>query len=125
MELTANKTILRIETWHGLMLAALFVVMWRSKVLDPIAILIGGVFMGLNFLLLGYGVASLITPLASRGRIKTGIGLLVLKIIIFLGLLSTLFFRVNIDPISFAVGFSTLLVAIVFETVRATVKSGI
>lgn len=125
MELTANKTILRIETWHGLMLAVLFVAMWRSKVLDPIAILIGGVFMGLNFLLLGYGVASLITPLASRGRIKTGIGLLVLKIIIFLGLLSTLFFRVNIDPISFAVGFSTLLVAIVFETVRATVKSGI
>lgn len=125
MELTANKTILRIETWHGLMLAVLFVAMWRSKVLDPMAILIGGVFMGLNFLLLGYGVASLITPLASRGRIKTGIGLLVLKIIIFLGLLSTLFFRVNIDPISFAVGFSTLLVAIVFETVCATVKSGI
>ena len=125
MELTATKTILRIETWHGLMLAALFVAMWRSKVLDPMAILIGGVFMGLNFLLLGYGVASLITPLASRGRIKTGIGLLVLKIIIFLGLLSTLFFRVNIDAISFAVGFSTLLIAIVFETVRATVKSGI
>ena len=125
MELSANKTILRIETWHGMMLAALFVAVWRSEVLDPMAILIGGVFMGLNFLLLGYGVASLITPLASRGRIKTGIGLLVLKIIIFLGLLSTLFFRVNIDAISFAVGFSTLLVAIVFETVRATVKSGI
>jgi len=107
------------------MLAALFVAVWRSKVLDQMAILICGVFMGLNFLLLGYGVASLITPLASRRRIKTGIGLLVLKIIIFLGLLSTLFFRFNIDAISFAVGFSTLLVAIVFETVRATVKSGI
>jgi hypothetical protein len=125
MELSANKTILRIETWHGMMLAALFVAVWRSEVLDPMAILIGGVFMGLNFLLLGYGVASLMTPLASRGRIKAGIGLLVLKIIIFLGLLSTLFFRFNIDAISFAVGFSTLLVAIVFETVRATVKSGI
>ena len=125
MELSANKTILRIETWHGMMLAALFVAVWRSEVLDPMAILIGGVFMGLNFLLLGYGVASLMTPLASRGRIKAGIGLLVLKIIIFLGLLSTLFFRFNIDGISFAVGFSTLLVAIVFETVRATVKSGI
>jgi hypothetical protein len=99
--------------------------MWRSKLLDPTAILLGGVFMGLNFLLLGYGVASLLTPLASRGRIKAGIGLLVLKIIIFLGLLSTLFFRFDIDAISFAVGFSTLLVAIVFETIRATVKSGI
>jgi len=111
MELTANKTILRIETWHGLMLTALFAAGWTSKVLDPTAILIGGVFMGLNFLLLGYGIASLITPLASRGRIKAGIGLLVLKIFIFLGLLSTVFFRFNIDALSFAVGFSTLLVA--------------
>jgi hypothetical protein len=85
MELTANKTILRIETWHGLMLTALFAAGWTSKVLDPTAILIGGVFMGLNFLLLGYGVASLITPLASRGRIKAGIGLLVLKIFHFFG----------------------------------------
>ncbi len=123
MELTANKTILRIETWHGLMLAALFVAGWISKVLDPTAILIGGIFMGLNFLLLSYGVASLLTPLASRGRVKLGIGLLLLKIFIFLGLLSTLFFRFNIDAISFAMGFSALLVAIVFETIRATVKS--
>src|SRR6476646_5480647 len=123
MELTANKTILRIETWHGLMLAALFVAVWRSKVLDPMAILIGGVFKGLNFLLLGYGVASLITPLASRGRIKAGIGLLVLKIFIFLGLLSTVFFLFNIDATSFAFVFSTLLVAIVVESIRATVKS--
>lgn len=124
MELTANKTILRIELWHGLMLVALFAAVWKSRLLDPTAILVGGVFMGLNFLLLGYGVASLITPLATRGRIKVGIGLLVLKIFVFLGLLSTLFFRFNIDGISFAVGFSTLLVAIVVETIRATVKSG-
>ena len=124
MELTANKTILRIETWHGLMLTALFAVGWTSRVLQPTAILIGGVFMGLNFLLLGYGVASLIAPLASRGRIKAGIGLLVLKIFLFLGLLSTVFFRFNIDAISFAVGFSTLLVAIVVESIRTTVKSG-
>ena len=124
MELTANKTILRIETWHGLMLAVLFAAVWKSKVLDPTAILIGGVFMGLNFLLLGYGVASLITPLAARGRVKAGVGLLVLKTIIFLGLLSTVFFRFNIDAISFAVGFSTLLVAIIVETIRATLNSG-
>ena len=124
MELTANKTILRIETWHGLTLAALFAAGWTSKVLDPTAILIGGVFMGLNFLLLGYGVASLITPLASRGRIKAGVGLLVLKIFLFLGLLSTLFFRFNIDAISFAVGFSALMVAIVVETICVSVKSG-
>ena len=124
MDLTANKTILRIETWHGLTLAGLFAAAWASKLLDATAILIGGVFMGLNFLLLGYGVSSLLAPLASRGRIKAGIGLLVVKILIFLGLLSTLFFRFNIDAISFAVGFSALLVAILVETIRATAKSG-
>jgi hypothetical protein len=106
------------------MLAALFAAGWSSKVLDPMGILIGGIFMGLNFLLLGYGVASLLTPLANRGRVKAGIGLLVLKIFIFLGLLSTLFFRFNIDAISFTVGFSALLVAIVVEAIRAAVKSG-
>ena len=124
MELTAIKTILRIETWHGLMLMALFAAGWTSRVLEPTGILIGGVFMGLNFLLLGYGVASLITPLASRARIKAGVGLLVLKIFLFLGLLWTVFFRFNINAISFAVGFSTLLVAIVVESIRTTVKSG-
>lgn len=124
MELTASKTILRIETWHGLMLTGLVATGWSSKILDPTAILIGGVFMGLNFLLLGYGVASLLTPLASNGRIKAGVGLLVLKIFIFLGLLSTLFFRFKFDAISFAAGFSSLLIAIVVESIRATVKAG-
>ena len=51
--------------------------------------------MGVNFLLLSYGVAWVLMPLAGKGRVKVGVGLLVLKIAIFLGLLATLFFRFN------------------------------
>jgi len=106
------------------MLLALLATLWRSPFLDPTALVLGGVFMGVNFLLLSYGVAWLIMPLAGSKRIKAGVGLLVLKIIIFLVLLTTLFFRFDLDAVSFAMGFSTLLVAIVIETVRATIKVG-
>jgi hypothetical protein len=78
--------------------------------------------MGLNFLLLGYGVAWVLTPLASRGRVKVGVGLLASKIGIFLALLATLFFRVELDAISFALGFSTLLLAILVESIRTGMK---
>jgi len=125
MEATAKKTILRIELWHALLVLTLVVTLGRTRLLDPWALLVGGVFMGINFLLLGFGVAWVLTPLASRGRIKAGIGLLVLKIIVFLGLLTTIFFRFDLDALSFAAGFSTLFVAILLETVRRTVKLGI
>jgi len=118
MEASAKKTIIRIELWHGLMLAALLAMLWQTGWLDPKALIIGGVFMGINFFLLSFGVAWVLTPLAGKGRIKAGVGLLVLKIIIFLGLLLTLFYRFELDAISFALGFSTLIVAIVVEAIR-------
>lgn len=124
MEATAKKTIWRIELWHLFLLLTLAVTLGRTQYLDLTALLVGGVFMGVNFLLLGFGVAWLLTPLASKGKIKAGISLLVLKILIFLGLLLVLFFRFQLDAISFAVGFSTLLVAILLETFRKTVSLG-
>jgi hypothetical protein len=45
-----------------------------------------------------------------------------LKIAIFLALLTTLFFRFDLDAVSFALGFSTLILAIVLETVRRAVQ---
>ncbi|TMA66935.1 MAG: hypothetical protein E6J73_03025 [Deltaproteobacteria bacterium] len=96
----------------------------QSRFLEPTALIAGGIFMGVNFLLLAYGIAWILTPLAGKGRVKTGVGLLILKFAIFLGLLSTLFFRFNLDAVSFAAGFSTLIIAIVLETIRAAVKVG-
>jgi len=116
--------ILRIELWHVILLAALLATLGQSKFLDPTSLIAGGVFMGVNFLLLAYGIAWILGPLAGKGRVKTGVGLLILKFAIFLGLLATLFFRFNLDAVSFAAGFSTLIIAIILETLRATVKAG-
>jgi hypothetical protein len=123
MEAASKKTILRIELWHVLMLLGLLVALGPAKFVEPRGLLVGGVFMGLNFLLLSYGVAWVLTPLAGRGRVKVGVGLLVLKIGIFLALLATLFFRVELDAISFTLGFSTLLLAIFLESIRTRIKS--
>ncbi|TMA93874.1 MAG: hypothetical protein E6J74_16630 [Deltaproteobacteria bacterium] len=120
MEAAAKKTILRIELWQGLILFALLVTLRQTGWVDPKALVLGGVFMGINFFLLSYGVAWVLTPLAGKGRIRAGVGLLVLKIILFLGLLTTLFFRFDLDAISFALGFSTLIIAILVEVLRKT-----
>ncbi|HSF59036.1 MAG TPA: hypothetical protein VLD83_13285 [Candidatus Binatia bacterium] len=122
METGAKKTILRIELWHGLMILALVAILGPVKWIEPAGLLLGGLFMGVNFLLLGYGVAWVLTPLASRGRVKAGVGLLILKIAIFLALLTMLFFRFQVDAISFALGFSTLLLAILVEALRTSIK---
>ena len=118
MEAAAKKTILRIELWQTILLLSLLVTLGHTKFVDPTALIVGGVFMGVNFLLLSFGVAWALTPLAGKGRVKAGVGLLVLKIILFLGLLSAVFFHFEFDAISFALGFSTLLLAIVVEAVR-------
>ena len=120
MEAAAKKTILRIELWQGLILFALLVTLRQTGWVDPKALVLGGVFMGINFFLLSYGVAWVLTPLAGKGRIRAGVGLLVLKIILFLSLLTTLFFRFDLDAISFALGFSTLIIAILVEVLRKT-----
>jgi hypothetical protein len=124
MEAASKKTILRIELWHGLMLAMMLGLLGPRKLIDPAALIAGGLFMAINFWLLSFGVAWVLTPLAGKGRVKFGVALLVLKIVLFIGLLSTVFFKYNLDAISFALGFSTLLLAILFETVRIMIKSG-
>ena len=124
MGTAANRTILRIELWHAGLLAALLGALAPMRLIEPKALLLGGVFMGVNFLLLCYGVAWILTPLAGRGRVKAGVALLALKVVLFLGLLSIVFFKLNLDAISFACGFSTLLVAIVIEAVRSAISLG-
>jgi hypothetical protein len=122
MEGGSKKTILRIELWHGLMLLTLLATLGPRKLVEPGALLIGGLFMAVNFLLLSFGIAWVLTPLAGKGRVKAGVGLLVFKMAMFLGLLTTLFFRFELHAISFALGFSTLLLAILLEAVTTKIK---
>lgn len=108
----------RIELWHAVLLLGLLGFLAPVKLVEPTSMLLGGLFMGVNFLLLCYGVAWILTPLAGKGNVKAGVALLIFKVLLFLGLLSLVFFNFGMDAISFAVGFSTLLVAIVIEAMR-------
>jgi hypothetical protein len=119
MPAVANKIIWRIELWHAALLLALLAALTPAELIQPASLLLGGLFMGVNFLLLCYGVAWILTPLAGRGKVKAGVALLAVKVLLFLALLSLVFFRFGMDAISFAVGFSTLLVAIVIEALRS------
>jgi len=123
MEATAKKTILRIELWHGALLLVLLAALGPQRFVDPVALLAGGLFMGVNFILLSLGIAWVLMPFAGKGRVKAGVGLLAVKILIFLALLSALFFKFNLDALSFSLGFSTLILAIVIEAVRAKLKA--
>lgn len=110
-----GSVVLRIELWHGLLVMAFLVLLVPLKILEPWALLLGALFMGANFLLLGFGIRWVLTPFAGKGRVRAGIFLLVLKMVLFLGLVSALFRRVHLDGPSFAVGVTCLLVAIVVE----------
>jgi hypothetical protein len=124
MEAAAKKTILRIELWNALLLLSLLVSLGQTQLVDATALVVGGVFMGVNFLLLSVGIAWVLTPLAGRGRVKAGVSLLILKIVVFLALLSAVFFRFELDAVSFALGFSTLILAILIEAFRSTMTLG-
>ncbi len=111
---SVGPAIVRIELYHGLLVFTLLLLV-PARFLDPGGLLLGGLFMGLNFLLLSQGIRRVLAPFAGKGRVRTGVFLLTLKLIFFLGLLLVLFFRVHFDPLSFAVGISCLLVAIVLQ----------
>ncbi len=103
--------LVRIELWHALLLLMLLGIAQAARVLEPTALLLGGVFMGLNFLLLSVGIRWILSPTATKRRQRLGAALLVLKLLLFLGLVSALFFRMKLDGVSFVVGVSSLLVA--------------
>lgn len=114
-----RPAVLRIEALHALLVIGLWAVLLPAKVVETWALFVGALFMGVNFLLLSCGISWVLTPFAGKGRIKTGILLLVLKMILFLGLVLALFLRIQLDLLSFTLGFSSLLVAIVLDRLWA------
>lgn len=111
--------VIRIELLHAGLIAGVCVVLLPMRLAQPGALVAGGLFMGLNFLLLSCGIRWVLTPFAGKGRIRTGVLLLVLKLGLFLGVMSALFWRVQLDPLSFTLGFSSLLVAIFLDRLWA------
>jgi hypothetical protein len=119
-----RSPVLWIEFCHGLLLLALFVLLVPIRVLEPWALVLGGVFMGANFLFLSCGIHWVLTPFATKGRIRAGLFLLLLKFFLFLGVASALFQRLQLDAASFAVGISSLLAAVVMERIWASQWGG-
>ena len=112
----SSAYLVRVLTWHTLLLLLLLIGSQIMRVLAPGALLLGGVFMGLNFGLLSVGIRWALSPTASRKRQRVGMALLGLKLLLFLGLVSALFFRMDLDGVSFVVGVSSLLIASVIGT---------
>jgi hypothetical protein len=113
--------LMRIELWHTFLLLVVVMISQAMRVLEPTALLLGGVFMGLNFILMSLGICWILSPTATKKRQRVGVILLVLKLLLFLGLVSALFFRMELDGVSFVVGVSSLLVA----SIIATLSSGL
>lgn len=115
---------MRIEALHALFVAGLWAALLPAKLVEPRALFVGALFMGVNFLLLSCGIHWILTPFAGKGRIRTGVALLVLKLVLFLGLLSALLLRSDLDALSFTLGFSSLLAAIVVDRLWAFASIG-
>ncbi len=109
----------RIGFVHTLLVAAVWVLFLPSNLLESTSLIAGALFMGANFFFLAFGIHWVLAPFAGKGRIKTGVALLVLKMAFFLGVGSILLLRVRLDPLSFTLGFSCLLVAIMAERMWA------
>jgi hypothetical protein len=108
-------TVVRIELLQLLLIAGLWLAFVPARLVQPGALFAGAVFMGMNFLLLSCGTKWVLTPFAGKGRVRAGVFLLILKTGLFLGLVSALLLRIHVDPLSFTIGFSSLLIAIVVE----------
>ena len=76
--------VLRVELWHGLLLAALLALAPLEWV-EPAGLLLGGLFMGVNFLLLAVGIRWVITPFANKGRVRAGVFLLIPEVLLLAG----------------------------------------
>lgn len=110
-----SGAIVRIELWHGLLLLGLLLALGPFRLVEPWAFGAGGLFMGVNFLLLSFGVRWALAPSPGKWRRRAAVFFLGVKFLAFLGLLGLVFLRFRFDALSFALGFSTLLVAILLE----------
>jgi hypothetical protein len=107
--------VLKVELLQGVLALGLFGFLAPWGLLELRPLVLGTLFAGINFLLLVYGVQWVLTSLGGKGKIRAGIVLLVLKLALFLGLLSLLLFRFKLEPLSFMAGVTCLLIAITLE----------
>src|ERR1051326_4825535 len=96
-----GQTVVRIEAMHVALVAILWLALAPVKAVEPTSLLAGGIFMGINFLLLSSGIRWVLTAVAGRGRVGSGFALLFLKMAFFLGARALLLTGVRLEPLSF------------------------
>lgn len=116
-------SITRVALFQGALLS-LLLLLAPLRLLEPRALVLGALLMLVNYALLGCGLKLALAPLGRRGRVRLGVALLALKLMLLLGILAASFRRFELDGASFAVGVSTLLAALVLAGAsRALVRS--
>src|ERR1041385_7519629 len=96
-----GQTVVRIELLHLALVAALGITLVPTKWVYAGSLVVGALFMGINFLLLSSGIRWVLTPFAGRGRVRSGVALLILKMALFLGAMALLLTRVRLAPLLF------------------------
>lgn len=109
----------RISALHVAVLALLSAVSPLVPHLSASSLWLGGMLMAANVWLLKLATQVLMTGAGegSSGRVGLAVGAFVLHFGLFLGLAAALLWRLPIEPMSFAAGVTSLLVACVIEAV--------
>ncbi|MDX2167388.1 MAG: hypothetical protein SF182_10005 [Deltaproteobacteria bacterium] len=113
-----NSRLREIEHLHLGLLALATCVAWLSGRLAPASVLLGGAVMLINLRLLAALVARLLTPTAAA-RPATVVALMLAKLGVFIAAIAVVVWRLPIDVAGFALGATTLLVAITLSSLRA------
>jgi O-antigen/teichoic acid export membrane protein len=112
----------RIAKIHVSLLAGAVVLAMVTRWMDAASVLLGGAVMGANLWLLRLIARALARAAADpqrQGQVGLALVAILLKFVLFLGLIAALFWRLGIEGVSFAVGMTALLVACVVEAVNA------
>jgi hypothetical protein len=98
-----------IQTLHTVLVLTAAAVAAITGLVSPWGVLLGGAVMAINFWLLRSIFGYLLNP-ARKRRSATVILLGLTKQAVIIGLLSLVFWRVDLDAVAFAVGVTILLV---------------
>jgi hypothetical protein len=106
----------QIQMTHAVVVTAAATLAAVSGVASGWGVFLGGAVMGVNFWIMRKFFGYLLSPDASR-RAASVVALGIAKQLLLFGLVSLLFWRVDLDAVAFAIGITTLLVACVAVTV--------
>jgi len=113
-----NARLREIERLHLGLLAAAACAAYLTGWLAPASILLGGAVMLINLRLLSALMARLLSP-AAAARPGVVVALMLAKLGLFIAAIAWLVWRLPIDAPAFALGATTLLVAITLSSLRA------